>query len=367
MERVDITIIGAGVIGLAIGARLSAEGRTVVILEADARHGQQTSSRNSEVIHAGIHYKPGSLKARLCVRGKELLYEYARRHEIKCRRTGKLILAHGPEGEKLLSELLSRGRENGLDDLRLVPAEEAARLEPAVKPAPALFSPSTGILSADLFMDALLAEARERGAELLTSAPCMAVERAGGAFKIAADGQEPFMSRMVINCAGLDADRVAALCGIDIVAAGYEQHFVKGEYFRLKGGRKISMPVYPPPGQMSLGLHLTPDCSGGVRVGPSAFEFNRRDYAVDDSHRAQFLSGAAMFLEGLKDCDLVPDTAGLRPRLKKSVGDCGAFIIRREDECGLPGLISLVGMESPGLTASLAIAEHVEALAGDLL
>ena len=367
MERVDITIIGAGVIGLAIGARLSAEGRTVVILEANARHGQQTSSRNSEVIHAGIYYKPGSLKARLCVRGKELLYEYARRHEIKCRRTGKLIMAHGPQEEKLLYDLLARGRENGLDDLRLVSAEEAGRLEPGVKPAPALFSPSTGILSADLFMDALLAAARGRGAVLLTSSSCRAIERAASGFKIVAQGQEPFFSRVVINCAGLDADNVAAMCGVDIVAAGYEQHFVKGEYFRLKGGRKISMPVYPPPGQISLGMHLTPDASGGVRVGPSAFEFDGRDYAVDESHRAQFLSGAAMFLEGLKDCDLVPDTAGLRPRLKKSVGDCGDFIIRREDDRGLPGLISLVGMESPGLTASLAVAEHVDTLAEDLL
>ncbi|HOX23798.1 MAG TPA: NAD(P)/FAD-dependent oxidoreductase, partial [Elusimicrobiales bacterium] len=350
MEQIDITIIGAGVIGLAVAERLSSEDRTLVILEANSRHGRETSSRNSEVIHAGMYYPSGSLKARFCVRGKDLIYEYAEKHDIKCQRTGKIILAYSKQDENMLAGLLELGKINGLHDLKMISAAEVSRLEPCIKPGPALLSPSTGIFSADLFMDSLLARAQERGAILLTSSPCTSIERTDGGYKICAQNQEPFVSRVVINCAGLNADKVAAMAGVDIAAAGYQQHFFKGEYFRLKGGRKISMLVYPPPGPVSVGMHLTPDVSGGVRVGPSAFKFDKKDYSVDEGHRKDFLAGASLFFDGLKESDLMPDTSGLRPKLKSADGHSGDFIIRREEDRGLPGFINLVGMDSPGLT-----------------
>lgn len=367
MEQVDITVIGAGVVGLAVSAKLAASDRTLVLLEANPRHGQETSSRNSEVIHAGMYYPTGSLKAKFCVRGKDLIYEYGAKHDIKCRRTGKIIVAHSAAEEKTIRHLYELGTANGLGDLRLISAQETARLEPAIKGGPALLSPSTGIFSADLFMDALLAQAQDGGAMLLTQSPCTALERAAGGYKVTAMNQEPFLSRVVINCAGLNADNVAAMMGIDIDAAGYRQQFVKGEYFRLKSPRAISMLVYPPPGEVSLGIHLTPDTAGGVRVGPSAFVFDRKDYSIDESHKPEFAAGASLFLNGVTEKDLTADTAGLRPKLKSASGHSGDFIIRREDDRGLPGIINLVGIDSPGLTSSLAIAEHVSGLAKDLL
>ncbi|HOX23234.1 MAG TPA: FAD-dependent oxidoreductase, partial [Elusimicrobiales bacterium] len=252
MEQIDITIIGAGAIGLATAARLASAERTLVVLEANQRHGQETSSRNSEVIHAGIYYAPGSLKAKLCVRGKELLYDYGKKHDIKCRAIGKLIVAFNAEDEKRLAELMKRGLENGVSDLRLLSAAEVAKREPSIVPLPAIFSPSTGIFSADYYMDKLLAEAQDGGAMLLTQSPCSAIERLDGGYKISADNQEPFMSRIVINSAGLNADKVAALAGLDAEALKYAQQMVKGEYFRFKTPRKLNHLIYPPPGDLGL-------------------------------------------------------------------------------------------------------------------
>lgn len=367
MEQIDITIAGAGVIGLAAAARLARPGRTVVLLEKNARHGQETSSRNSEVIHAGIYYTPGSLKARYCVRGRELLYKYCEEHAIPVRKTGKLIVAFEEAELPGLAAYEQIGRANGVSDLRRLSPAEIHDLEPEVHGLAGLLSPSTGIFSTDLYMDSLLKTAEAAEAIFLPGSPVAALEKTGRGFIVTAQNQDPFETRVFINCAGHGAPAVAALAGIDIDAAGYRQRMIKGEYFRVHGGARISRLLYPMPTELSLGMHLTPDLEGGVRVGPSAFEVNAIDYSVNERNRADFFSGLHKFLPGIKPEQLAPDTAGIRPRLAKHPGTMPDFIIRREDEKGLPQMINLLGIDSPGLTSSLAIAEHIERLAEEAL
>jgi L-2-hydroxyglutarate oxidase LhgO len=364
MERVDVTVVGAGAIGLATAARLCAPGRLVAVLEKNARYGQETSSRNSEVIHAGIYYAPGSFKALLCVRGRELLYRYCAERKIPCGKTGKLITAVDSGEEARLEALLKLGGENGASGLRLVYAAEITGLEPEIKARAALLSPETGIFSADLFMDTLAGDIRDKGAMLLTQTLFLGVEKTPEGYIVRAQGQEPFLSRLIINCAGHNADKVAASCGIDADKAGYRQKFVKGEYFRINSRHKISRPVYPPPDGQNLGLHLTPDLKGGIRIGPNAFETDGINYTVAEAHRNEFLAAARRHLQDLSAEQLAPDTAGARPRLVSGEDD---FIIRHEADRGLAGILTMAGMESPGLTASLAIADYAAGIMKELL
>ncbi len=360
MESVDITVVGAGVIGLAVAARLAREDRTVVILEKNPRHGQETSSRNSEVIHAGIYYVPGSLRATLCVRGREMIYEYCAANNIPCKKTGKMIVITRQEEEEGLEKLYRLGLRNGVSDLRIIDAEEARRLEPEISSRAAILSPSTGIFSADAFMDSLLKKAQSAGAMLFPSSPLEALSREKGGYVLSAAGQEPFLSRVVINCAGHGAPSVCSMAGIDVEKAGYAQKFIKGEYFRITARHTISRLIYPLPGEISLGTHLTPDLAGHIRVGPSAFEVPCLDYRIDESHRHAFGEAARLFLPAVRDEELMPDTAGVRPHLKSFEGPKPDFIIRHEADRGLEGFLTMVGMESPGLTSALAIAEVAE-------
>lgn len=367
MESVDVTIVGAGVIGLAVAARLAREDRTVAILEKNPRHGQETSSRNSEVIHAGIYYVPGSLRAVLCVRGREMLYDYCSRHNLPFRKAGKLIAITKPEESAGLEKLYRLGLQNGVSDLSIIDGPEVRRLEPEINALAAILSPSTGIFSADAFMDALLKEAESRGAMLFTQSALTGITREKGGYVLSAAGQEPFFSRLVINCAGHGAPAVCAMAGIDIEEEGYAQKFIKGEYFRITARHAISHLIYPLPGEISLGTHLTPDLAGHIRVGPSAFEVPALDYTVDEAHRSRFGEAARLFLPAVCDEELIPDTAGVRPHLKRFAGPKPDFIIRHEADKGLEGFLTMVGMESPGLTSALAVAEAAEERLKDIL
>jgi len=363
MEKIDATVIGAGIVGLSVGARLSSPQRLVAVLEKNPRHGQETSSRNSEVIHAGIYYTPGSLKARLCVRGKELIYAYCQKHSVPCRRTGKIVAAADEAEAALLPALVELGKKNGVNDLTLLDSKRVSELEPDIKAAAGIDSPSTGIFSADLFMDSLARELEENGGMLLTKTECIGVEKAEGGYVVKTDSQEPFFSRIVVNCAGHNAPKISSLCGVD--ASGYAQKFVKGEYFRVNSRHKISRLIYPLPGDLSVGAHLTPDLEGRIRVGPSAFEVASVDYNVDENHADFFLGAVRRYIPDVSASQLCPDTAGVRPKL--AAGKHADFVISHEEKKGFPGLVNLAGIDSPGLTAAPAIAEYVEGLLSGIL
>jgi L-2-hydroxyglutarate oxidase LhgO len=363
-----VTVVGAGVVGLAVAARLARRGGDVVVVERRERHGQETSSRNSEVIHAGLYYPTGSLKARLCVRGNRLLYDAATRHGLAHRATGKLIVASSDGETADLERLLMRGRANGVE-LRLLSAAETRALEPNVAAAAALWSSSTGVISAHALMDWLLHAAREAGAVLQARAEVVAIERRDADFGVTLctpDGRESFTSEQVVNAAGLEADTVAALAGIDVDAAGYRLHWCKGVYFAVaprKAGL-VSRLVYPVPNAVSLGVHAVVDVAGGLKFGPDAEYLRERrlDFSIDPGRREAFAEGARRLVPAIEADDLTPDMAGIRAKLQGPGEAFRDFVVREESDRGLPGLVSLVGIDSPGLTSALAIAEHVDAL-----
>jgi len=368
MTDVPLTVIGAGVVGLAVAARLAPRYPELVVLERRGRHGTETSSRNSEVIHAGMYYPTGSLKARLCVRGKPMLYELCERLSIPHRRVGKLIVATAPDEVDEIERIFTLGQANGVELSRLT--QEACRqLEPAVPAVVGLFSPTTGIVSAHDLMDALLAEARRGGAILQPRAELVAIERRDRDYRLdirTPDGVESVTSERVVNAAGLDADTVAALAGIDVAAAGYQLHWWKGSYFAVSGAkaRITSRLVYPVPTHVSLGVHAVLGLDGRLRFGPDAEYVADRigDYRVDETRLAAFGAAVRRLFPQIEDADLTPDIAGIRPKLQGPGGSFRDFVIAEEAAHGRPGLVDLIGIESPGLTSALAIAEEVDRL-----
>jgi L-2-hydroxyglutarate oxidase LhgO len=368
MTDCPLVIVGAGVVGLAVAARLAPRFPELVVLERRARHGTETSSRNSEVIHAGMYYPTGSRKARLCVRGKAMLYEFCERRGVPHRRVTKLIVATVPDEIAEIERILALGQANGVE-LSLLTGEACRRMEPAVPAVAGLFSPSTGIVSAHELMDALLHEARRGGAILSPRAELIAIERRDRDYRLdirTPDGVESLTSERVVNAAGLDADTVAALAGIDVAAAGYQLHWWKGSYFSVSGARaKItSRLVYPVPTHVSLGVHGVLGLDGRLRFGPDAeYVADRaRDYRVDDAKLATFGASVRRLFPQIEDAELTPDIAGIRPKLQGPGGGFRDFVIAEESARGLPGLVDLVGIESPGLTSALAIAEEVDRL-----
>jgi L-2-hydroxyglutarate oxidase LhgO len=368
MADTPLTVIGAGVVGLAVAARLAPRLSGLVVLERRDRHGTETSSRNSEIIHAGIYYPTGSLKARLCVRGKALLYETCETLGIPHRRTGKLIVATEGDDEGELDRLFALGRANGVE-LERLSGEACRRLEPHVPAVSGLFSPSTGIVSAHGLMDALLREARGAGALLQARAEMVGLERRDGDWRLTIRtpaGTESFTSERVVNAAGLESDTVAARAGIDLDTARYRLHWWKGSYFAVSSrkSRLLSRLVYPLPDPVSLGVHAVLGLDGRLRFGPDAEHLpdRRLDFTVDESRRAAFGQGVRRLVPEIGDDDLTPDLAGIRARLQGPGEGFRDFVVAEESARGLPGLVSLVGIDSPGLTSSLAIAQEVDRL-----
>ncbi|HET7604239.1 MAG TPA: NAD(P)/FAD-dependent oxidoreductase [Gemmatimonadales bacterium] len=369
----DSLVIGAGVIGLAVARELAMAGRDVVVLERHPGPGMETSSRNSEVLHAGIYYPPGSLKARLCAPACLELHAWCETHRVGCRRIGKFIVATCPEEEPELARLLELGHRNGVAGLRYTSTDELRREEPDVRATAALWSPDTGIVDSHGLVRSLEQEALDQGAVIAYGHAYVSAEPTGTGYRIRCsntegDDETVMDAATVVNCAGLEADEIAAGMGIDVDAAGYRQVFVKGSYFRLREGaairpRHLVYPV-PNPALMGLGVHVTVDLAGGVRFGPDV-EFlagRLQDYRVPPARAAQFAERAARYLPALRVDDLRPDQSGIRPRLVLSDGVVPDFVIAEEGTRGLPGWINLVGMESPGLTCCLAIAREVRAL-----
>jgi len=358
MESVDAVVVGAGVVGLAIARELAMAGREVIILDAEDAIGTHTSSRNSEVIHAGIYYPKGSLKARTCVEGKQLLYEYCATHGVPHRRCGKLIVA---TNEKQLGELdgiRSKARANGVTDVDWIAKDEVARIEPELFFMGALHSPSTGIIDSHALMLAYLGDAEAHGAMLALKS---GLERARvrNGFELHVAGSEPIHCRALVNSAGLRAPSVAR--SID----GYPTHLVprelyaKGNYYSLNRKNPFKRLIYPVPEPGGLGVHVTLDLAGQARFGPDVEWVERIDYDVDPRRAERFYAAIRRYWPGLPDGALAPGYAGIRPKTAGPGEPAPDFEIQGPAKHGVPGLVQLYGIESPGLTASLALARVV--------
>ena len=368
MPDAAITIVGGGVIGLAIAAELAPHYSPLFVLERNPRYGQETSARNSEVIHAGIYYPEGSLKAQLCVEGRELLYNLCERNGVPHRRITKIITATKKEEEAELERLYAVGTANGAP-LRRLTAAEVLAMEPHITTVGGLLSSSTGIISAHGLMDYFYHAVRGQGGEVQMHCTVVGIAKSSDGYQISIQEGEQvstFTSEWVINAAGLEADTIAGLAGIDIDRAGYRIHYCKGSYFALPGSMQslVQRLVYPVPTKHSLGVHAVLDLGGRLKFGPDVEYLPDRilNYMVDPSKRAAFAESVRRILPMVRDEDLSPDMSGIRPKTQAKGDPVRDFVIVHEKERGLPGFINLVGMESPGLTASPAIARYVASL-----
>lgn len=362
MDYVESLVIGAGVVGLAVARSLARRGREVVVVEATDLIGSGTSSRNSEVIHAGIYYPAGSLKARLCVAGKHALYAYCDSRGIAYNRCGKLIVAADESQIPELEALKQKAAANGVHDLRWLSREEALALEPQLHCVAALLSPSTGIIDSHGLMLAYQGEAEEHGAMLAFGSPVSGGKVENDGIVVETGGAEPMRlkARYVVNAAGLAAQEIAG----KIVGIRRESlpgcFYAKGNYFVLSGMKPpFSRLIYPVPEPGGLGTHVTIDMGGQMRFGPDVEWIDRIDYSVDPKRGEKFYAAVRRYWPGLPDGAIQPGYAGVRPKLSAAGGKADDFLIQGPDAHGAPGLINLFGIESPGLTASLAIGEYV--------
>jgi L-2-hydroxyglutarate oxidase LhgO len=361
VETLDCVVVGAGVVGLAVARALAHAGREVVVLDAADTVGTETSSRNSEVIHGGIYYPPGSLKAQMCVAGKRALYAYCAEHGVPHRNCGKLIVATAPEQVAGLDKLRAQAIANGVDDLRALTAEEASAMEPELRCVAALISPSTGIIDSHAYMLALRGDAESHGAMLAFRSPVThgAVRSDGIVLEVA--GAEPMTvhARTVVNSGGIHAPRLAARLTGFPAANVPPCRYAKGNYYSLRGRAPFSRLVYPMPNQAGLGVHITIDLAGQARFGPDVEWIDKIDYSVDPRRADGFYAAIREYWPGLADGRLEPGYSGIRPKIVGPGEPAADFVIQGPAEHGVPGLVNLFGIESPGLTASLAIAEQV--------
>jgi L-2-hydroxyglutarate oxidase LhgO len=364
METVDCVVIGAGVVGLACARAMAQAGREVIVLESENAFGTATSARNSEVIHAGLYYPAGSLRARLCVQGRALLYAFCASHGVAHRRCGKLVVACTEDEVPRLAQVQAHARANGVDDLVLLDRAQALALEPALECRAALLSPSTGIIDSHGLMLALLGDAEASGAALALCSPVLGgrITREGIELKVGSESGEStwLRARSVVNAGGLNACQIAAsLEGMD-PAWVPRPYYAQGAYFTLSGRAPFSRLIYPVPGQSShLGVHLTLDLGGQARFGPSFRWMDGVDYRVDPADGADFDHAIRPYWPGLPEGALQPGYAGVRPKISGPGEAAADFRIDGPAQHGAPGLVNLLGIESPGLTSSLAIAQEV--------
>ncbi|WP_441230671.1 NAD(P)/FAD-dependent oxidoreductase [Tardiphaga sp. 215_C5_N2_1] len=366
MDKVECVVVGAGVVGLAIARRLAEAGREVIVLEAADAIGTVTSSRNSEVIHAGIYYPAGSLMARLCVAGKQALYDYCRDRGIPHRNSGKLIVATRPEEIAKLASIKAHAEANGVADLEQLSGTEARALEPALACEAALLSPSTGIVDSHSYMLSLRGEAEAAGAAFAFLAPLERGRVTADGFELDIGGEAPMTLAcdMLINSAGLSATAIARMLDgmpLDLIPPAY---LAKGCYFSCNAKAPFSRLIYPVPEPGGLGVHLTLDLAGQARFGPDVEWVDHIDYTVDPARGERFYPAIRRYWPSLPDGALMPSYSGMRPKIVPPAVAVQDFMIQGAQTHGVPGLINLFGIESPGLTSSLAIADYVAEMAG---
>ena len=361
MDCVDCLVVGAGVIGLAIARALALAGREVIALEAADGIGTETSSRNSEVIHAGIYYPAGSLMARTCVAGRRMLYAYCRDKGIPHRNCGKLIVATNAAEDAMLAGIKQRAEANGVEGMRVLTAAEAIALEPNIRCTSALHSPVTGIIDSHAFMLALQGDAENAGAMCVFQSPVIGGRATNNGIVVEVGGAEPITlhCRLLVNAAGLHAPALArSIAGMpaDCVPNAY---YAKGNYFTLSGRSPFSRLIYPVPVPGGLGVHLTIDLGGQARFGPDVEWIDAIDYTVDPARADSFYAAVRKYWPALQDGALQPGYAGIRPKIVPRGAPAQDFVVQGHETHGVRGLINLFGIESPGLTASLALAELV--------
>ncbi|SDH34574.1 NAD(P)/FAD-dependent oxidoreductase [Variovorax sp. OV700] len=363
MDELDCAVIGGGVVGLAVARALALAGREVVVLEAEGAIGTGTSSRNSEVIHAGIYYPKGSLKARLCVEGKEALYAYAEERGVPHRRCGKLIVATSPEQVGELEIIRAKAAANGVDDLVLLTAQQAMAMEPQLHCEAALHSPSTGIVDSHALMLSLLGDVENAGGMLALKSPIARAECGTDAIVLAAEDGTALRCNTVVNAAGLGAPDLAKRFEGLPAAAIPTAYFAKGSYFTLSGRAPFSRLVYPVPEPGGLGVHLTIDLGGQAKFGPDVqWVESADDLVVDPARGDGFYAEVRKYWPALPDGGLIPGYAGMRPKISGPGEAARDFMIDGPKEHGVRGLVNLFGIESPGLTSSLAIGRYVASL-----
>ena len=371
MDQVDAVVIGAGVVGLAVGRALALAGREVVVLESEKAIGTGTSSRNSEVIHAGIYYPAGSLKARLCVQGKQMLYAYCAERGVGHQRLGKLIVATSPEQVLALDGIMAKAAANGVHDLQKLTAAQVQALEPALQCEAALLSPSTGVVDSHGFMLALQGDMENAGGLLALVSPVQHIGLQHGTathpIRVTTQDGTELACKVLVNAAGLSAVALArSMDGLDpsLLAQSFPRaYFAKGNYFTLAGKAPFSRLIYPVPEKAGLGVHLTLDLGGQAKFGPDVqWVDDPADLQVDPRRGDAFYAEVRKYWPGLADGALQPGYAGMRPKINAPHEVAADFLIQGPAEHGVPGLVNLLGIESPGLTSSLAIAAQVSSL-----
>jgi L-2-hydroxyglutarate oxidase LhgO len=365
IDTFNITIVGAGIIGLAIAEELSARYKRVLLVEKNTGFGQETSSRNSEVIHAGIYYPHGSLKAAFCTEGNRLLYELCRARDIPHKRLGKLIVATDDEECERLASIKKHAEGNGVADLVLLGKKQILTLEPRVSAKAAIFSPSTGIIDSHSLMRHFYVHAETNAAIIAFRSEVTAIQKENESYELETNrGEYRLRTKVLINAAGLYSDRIAALAGIDIDRMRYRLKYCKGNYFSVSPSPKLHHLVYPVPPEntVSLGIHATLDLGDRVKFGPDSHYVDDLEYSIDEGRKTSFYLSIKKYLPGINEEMLHPDMCGIRPKLQGPGEPPQDFVVKDEKDIGYPGLINLIGIESPGLTSCIAIAKYISHL-----
>lgn len=363
-EAVECVVIGGGIIGLAVARALARAGREVLLLEKERWIGQDTSSRNSEVIHAGLYYPQGSLKARFCVAGRKLLYDYCAERDVPHRRIGKLVVGVSDDEIAILRRVIKHAEAAGVTDLEWLDGKDARAMEPALNCIAAFHSPSTGIIDSHALMEAYRTDAEQAGATVVLRAPVLEGRVTGNGFALAVGGAEPMTldCKILVNSAGLYAPSLARrIAGIPPTSIP-QDYYCRGVYFTLAGRAPFRRLVYPVPEHAGLGVHLTLDMAGAARFGPDTEWIDGIDYTVDARRGDKFYAAIRTYWPGIADGALQPGYAGIRPKISGPKEPAADFTIAGPATHGVPGLVNLFGIESPGLTASLALADHVMSL-----
>jgi len=369
--KADITIIGAGVVGLAVGSEVAGKGREVYILEKNESFGREQSSRNSQSIHAGIYYIPGTFKAKMCVESNAAMYSLCEREGIPFIKCGKINVATDPDEDKTVDLFFQRTLENGAP-AKMLSQQELKSLEPDVRATSSFFTPTSGVVDAYTLMQYFLEKGRRGGAQVAYQTEVTGIEKTASGYDVrvkSGDNEFTFSTRILINSAGLFSDRIAAMAGIDIDAAGYRIHYLKGDYFTVSSEKKGQLKhlVYPVPSDIHFGAHVCFDPDWRLRIGPFGYPVNEITYKVYDLEREPLMeSGIMKALPYLEPSDLEPESAGVMANLQAPGETPHDYIIKHEIERGLPGFINMVGMDSPALTCSPVIGKYIAEMVDDI-